>query len=467
MSQVRRGIDAQGVVHVVYPPSGSGSGSSSDAPTTNGMAAVSSIANGCPLGGSASRAAFASALSTSAAKLDGASLVDGGGPSGYGNSETDDDGNGDNNDEDDGDGSGGEGDAAERVAEHSNSPSFAVAAPDPIVNGTIMWYRYNPKKEWEWPAVLFESWAALRSWGLPVPSKISSQSTRFDVGVPRKKGGGRNEGDADKLPPLPSGCVGIAFFCGRRCEYGLVRDAARLRHMQITDAAPKNAGMSARAAADFAFALEEARELMASNEHPEAHPEEADSGGGGGGGGGGGRAKGGQKRQVSEKVDDASPHGHLAALSHTGTTVGSSKLAPVTRAAEQGPSRCVGRAWCTANAKRHPSERRWRLTSVPRCKQPNLARGVRLAMAMCVSLCALHCSFLGVSWAASRGKWRAQLVIAGVPTLLGFFESETEAALVYDNEAFVHGASLRHVCLSAFSSRAKVSRVFFYSVVVW
>jgi len=82
--------------------------------------------------------------------------------------------------------------------------------------------RYD-KRNWEWPTVLFESWEALKAWGLPIPTKISEQAERFGSGGTGVAGSAASE----ELPPLPLGCSAIAFFCGRRCEYGFVKERAR------------------------------------------------------------------------------------------------------------------------------------------------------------------------------------------------------------------------------------------------
>lgn len=40
--------------------------------------------------------------------------------------------------------------------------------------------------------------------------------------------------------------------------------------------------------------------------------------------------------------------------------------------------------------------------------------------------------YLGVSWFAPRGKWRARLMVSGSEINLGYFKTAFEAALVYD-----------------------------------
>jgi len=47
--------------------------------------------------------------------------------------------------------------------------------------------------------------------------------------------------------------------------------------------------------------------------------------------------------------------------------------------------------------------------------------------------------FVGVSWSRARGQWRSMIMLGGVPTFLGHFDSEDEAALMYDMEAAAYG----------------------------
>jgi pyruvate/2-oxoglutarate dehydrogenase complex dihydrolipoamide acyltransferase (E2) component len=49
--------------------------------------------------------------------------------------------------------------------------------------------------------------------------------------------------------------------------------------------------------------------------------------------------------------------------------------------------------------------------------------------------------FVGVSWSKGRGQWRGMIMLGGVPTFLGHFDAEDEAALVYDMEAAAYGES--------------------------
>lgn len=49
--------------------------------------------------------------------------------------------------------------------------------------------------------------------------------------------------------------------------------------------------------------------------------------------------------------------------------------------------------------------------------------------------------FVGVSWSRARGQWRGMIMLGGVPTFLGHFDAEDEAALVYDAEAEAYGES--------------------------
>lgn len=90
-----------------------------------------------------------------------------------------------------------------------------------LLNLPSFLYRRYSKRNWEWPVVLFESWAALKAWGLPVPAKISEQAERFGVG------GAAELSARESAPLLPPGCCGVAFYCGRRCEYGLVKERGR------------------------------------------------------------------------------------------------------------------------------------------------------------------------------------------------------------------------------------------------
>ena len=55
--------------------------------------------------------------------------------------------------------------------------------------------------------------------------------------------------------------------------------------------------------------------------------------------------------------------------------------------------------------------------------------------------------FVGVVWARARKQWRTVVVISGVPSTLGHFDSEDEAALVYDMEASAHGDLLANSVL--------------------
>jgi len=47
--------------------------------------------------------------------------------------------------------------------------------------------------------------------------------------------------------------------------------------------------------------------------------------------------------------------------------------------------------------------------------------------------------YVGVSWSRARGQWRSMIMLGGVPTFLGHFDSEDEAALMYDMEAAAYG----------------------------
>ena len=142
----------------------------------------------------------------------------------------------------------------------SSSDSTRMPFANIVEDGTIVWYRYN-KRNWEWPAVIFKSWESLQSWGLPLPSKIYYNAERFcenemdGVSGDSISTSGGSDGSGSSLLPLPSGCTAIAFFCGPKCEYGLVRDESRLRVMTETDEMPHNSGMSSRVSGDFQYAV--------------------------------------------------------------------------------------------------------------------------------------------------------------------------------------------------------------------